>query len=108
MALAVGENHKVLLMMTRAFTPSASDATAASGLGNVLSFGSQSKNSHSYLKLILCCILPSSCSYTKFHPHGTKNIDQLWLVGPVSQKIPVFISNLFYMNFDPRNLNKAS
>ena len=37
--------------------------------------GSPSKNSRCYLKLILCCILPSSCPCTKFHPNGTKTIE---------------------------------
>ena len=43
-------------MMMMAFAPSAaiaSDATTKSGLGSGLSSGIQSKNSRSYLKLIL-------------------------------------------------------
>ena len=48
-----------------------SDATASSATTS----GSQSKNSRSYPKLFLCCILPSSCPDTKFHPHQTKNIE---------------------------------
>ena len=60
-----------------AFAPSAataSDATTTSGLGSGLSSGSQSKNSRSYLKLILCCFLPNSSPFTKFNPNGTKNM----------------------------------
>ena len=62
----------------RAFGPSAataSDAATTSGLGSSLSSGSQAKNSLSYLKLILCCFLPDSCPYIKFHPDRTKNIE---------------------------------
>ena len=73
-----GKNRKVLLMMMRAFDPSAataSEATTTSGLGSGLSSGSQLKNSRSYLKLILCCFLPNSCPHTKFHPNWTKNIE---------------------------------
>ena len=76
-ALAAGKNRKVLLLMMRAFAPSAttaSDPTTSSGFGSGLSSGSQSKNSHSYLKLILCRFLPNSCPHTKFHPSRTKNI----------------------------------
>ena len=65
-------------MMMRAFPPSAAtafDAITTSGFGSGLGSGSQSKNSRSYLKLNLCCILPSSCPYTKFLPHRTKNIE---------------------------------
>ena len=36
--------------------------------------GNRSINSRSYLKLILCCILPDSCPHTKFHPNRTKEI----------------------------------
>ncbi len=64
--------------MMRASAPSAataSDATTTSGLGSGLSSGSQSKNSRSYLELILCCFSPNSCSHTKFHPNRTKNIE---------------------------------
>ena len=60
--------------MMRAFALSAataSDATTTNGLGS----GSQSKNSRSYLKLILCCFLPNSCQHTEFHPIQTKDID---------------------------------
>ena len=94
--------------MMRAFSPSAAtvfDATTTSGFGSGLSSGSQSKNSRSYLKLILYCFLPNSCPHTKFHPNWTKNIEvkmiSYWLVGPVSQKIAVFISNSFYFVFSP-------
>ena len=53
-ALAVGKkNQNVLLMMMRAFPPSATDATTTSGFGSALGSGSHSKNSRSYLKLIL-------------------------------------------------------
>ncbi len=72
-SLAVGKNCIVLLMMMRAFAPSAataSDATTTSGLGSGLSSGSQLKNS--YLKLILCCFLPNSPD-TKFYSNRTKN-----------------------------------
>ena len=65
-------------MMMRAFAPSAatdSDATTTSGFGSGLGSGNQSKNRHSYLKLILCCALPNSCPHTKFHPNWTKNIE---------------------------------
>ena len=69
---------------------------------------SESKNSRSHFKLILCCFLPNSCPHTKFHPNRTKNIEvkrfaigRLWLVGPVSQKIAVVISNSFYVAFCP-------
>jgi len=62
----------VLLMMMRAFPPS---AATASGFGSGLGSGSQSKNRRSYLKLILCCFLPNSCPHTKFHPNWTKNIE---------------------------------
>ena len=68
----------ILLMMMRAFAPSAatdSDATNTSGLGSGSGSGSQSKNSRSYLKLILCCFLPNSCPNTKFYPNWTKNIE---------------------------------
>ncbi len=109
-ALAVGKNHKVLLMMMWAFAPSAvtvSDATTTSGLGCDLGSGSQSKNSRSYLKLILCCFF-CSCPHTKFHPNRTKDIELkrfavfwLWLVHLVSQKIASFISNSFYFVFSP-------
>ena len=64
--------------MKRAFALSAataSDATTTSGLGSGLSSGSQSKNSRTYLKLIVCCFLPNSCPHTKFHPNWTKNIE---------------------------------
>ena len=98
-------------MMMRAFPPSAataSDATTTSGFGSGLGSGSQSKNRRSYLKLILCCFLPNSCPHNKFHPNRTKNIEvkrfaigRLWLVGPVSQKIAVVISNSFYVVFSP-------
>ena len=105
----------VLLMMMKVFAPSAanaSDDTTTSDLGSGLSSattsGSQSKNSHSYLKLIVCCFLSNSCPHTKFHQNQTKNkevnrlaIGWLWLVGPVSQKIAVFISNSFYLVFSP-------
>ena len=59
--LAVGKNHKVLLLMMRAFAPfatTASDATITCGLGSGLGNGRQSKNSHSYFKLILYSFLP--------------------------------------------------
>ncbi len=45
----------------RAYAPStstASDAATTSGLGSGLGSGSQSKNSRSFLKLILCRFLP--------------------------------------------------
>ncbi len=74
-AFAVGKNHKVMLMMMGAFAPSAattSDATTTSGLGSGLGIGSQTKNSLSYLKLIICCFLPDSRPHTKFHPNRTK------------------------------------
>ena len=64
--------------MMRAFASSAanaSDATTTSDLGSGLSSGGKSKNSFSYLKLILCCFLPNSCPHTKFHPNWTKNIE---------------------------------
>ena len=68
--------EKILLMMMRAFAPSAAtDATTTSGLGRGSGSGSQSKNSRSYLKLILCCFLLNSCPHTKFHPTRTKNIE---------------------------------
>ncbi len=57
----------------RVFAPSAVTATTTSGFGNGLGRGSQSKNSRSHLKLILCCVLPYSCPHTKFHPNWTKN-----------------------------------
>ena len=85
-ALAAGKNRKVLLLMMRAFAPSAttaSDPTTSSGFGSGLSSGSQSKNSHSYLKLILYCCLPNGCQHTKFHPNWTKNwlyVGLGWLV----------------------------
>ena len=95
----------------RSFAPSdatASDAATTSGLGSGLSCGSQSKNSHSCLKLILCCFLPNSCPDTKFHPNWTKNIDvkmisyQSALVGWTGQsKKAVFISNSFHLVFNP-------
>ncbi len=78
-ALAVGKNHKVLLIMTRATaasTVTASDATATSGLGSGLGSGSsQSKNSRSCLKLVLCWFLPNSCPHTKFHISRTEKIE---------------------------------
>ena len=49
-------------MMMMVFPPSAataSDATTTSGFGSGLGRGSQSKNSPSYLKLILSCFLPN-------------------------------------------------
>ena len=73
-----GKNRKVLLMMMRAFDPSAataSEATTTSGLGSGFGSGSQSKIRRRYLKLILCCFLPNSCPHTKFHPNWTKNIE---------------------------------
>ena len=76
MALAVGKNHKVLLMMMRAFATSAAIASCATptrGLGSGLGSGSQSKNSRSYLKLILCHLLPNSCPHSKFLPNRTRN-----------------------------------
>ena len=98
-------------MMMRAFPPSAataSDATTTSGFGSGLGSGSQSKNRRCYLKLILCCFLPISFPQTKFLPNWTKNIEvekicisRLWLVGPLIQKIAVFISNSFYFVFSP-------
>ena len=76
-ALAVGKkNCKVLMMMMKAFAPSAaSDATTTSGLGSGLSSGSQSKESRSYLKLIVCCFSPNSCPHTKLYPNRTKSIE---------------------------------
>jgi len=109
-ALAVGKKLKVLLMMMRAFAPSAanaSDATTTSDLGSGLSSGSQSRNSRSYLKLIVCCFLSNSCPHTKFNPNRTKNIEvkkigyRSALVGSVSQKIAVFITNSYYLVFSP-------
>ncbi len=64
-AFAVGKD---LLMMMRAFAPSAvttSEATTTSGLDYGL-------GSRSYLKLILCCFLPNSCPQTKSNPNRTK------------------------------------
>ena len=56
-ALAVGKNHNVLLMIMRAFPPSAATASSgSSGFGCGLGSGNQSKNRRSYLKLILCCL----------------------------------------------------
>ena len=72
------KNHKVLLLMMRAFPPSAataSDATTNSGFGSGLGSGSQSNHSRGYLKLILCCFLPDGCPHTKFHPNQTKSIE---------------------------------
>ena len=65
-------------MMMMVFPPSAataSDATTTSGFGSGLGRGSQSKNSRSHLKLILCCVLPNNCPHTKFHPNWRKNIE---------------------------------
>ena len=78
---------------TAASAATASAATTTSGLGR------------SHFKLI-CCFLPISCPHTKFYPNRTKTyklkrftIGQLWLVGTVSQKIAVVISNSFYVVF---------
>ena len=60
-------------MMMRAFAPSAataSDATITSGLGSGLSSGSESKNSRSHLKLIVC-FLPITI-YAKKTEHDVK------------------------------------
>ena len=106
-ALAVGKNHKALLMMMRPFAPSTATTSEATASGATTS-GSQSKNSPSYLKLILCCILPSSCPFTTFHPHRIKNIEvkriSYWsaLVGWSGQSKKSCIHfNLFYLKFWP-------
>ena len=94
------------MMTATAASAATTSAATASGLGSGLGSGSWSKNSRSHFKLILCCFLPNSCPHTKFHPNRTKNIEvkrfaigRLWLVGPVSQKIAVVISNSFYVVF---------
>ena len=69
-------------MMMRVFAPSAataSDAKTTSSLSSGLASVGQSRNSRSYLKLILCCFLPNSCPYTKFHPNRTKSIEVKWI-----------------------------
>ncbi len=49
----------------------------------------------------------NSCPHTKSYPNGTKDIEvklvigRLWIVGPVSQKIAVFISNSLNVDFSP-------
>ena len=117
-ALSVGKNCIVLLMMMRAFAPSAataSDATTTSGLGGGLGSRRQTKNRLSYLKIILCYFLPYICPHIKFHPNRTKNVEvkkngywRFWLAGPVSQKIAVNISNSFYLFFSPIQVPKLN
>ena len=102
-ALAVGKNHNVLLMIIRVLVSSvatASDASPTSGLGSTFGSALQSETSPSYLKLFLCFFfLPNSCPHTKFHPNRTKNIEvkkicyRSALVGPVCRKMAVSISN---------------
>ena len=95
----------LLMMMMRATATSAataSDATTTSGLGSGLGSGSQSKTavatSNSFFVVVH---LPN------FIQIGQKTkrlkifaVSRLWLVGPVSKRIAVFISNSFYVVFN--------
>ena len=53
----------------------ASDDTDTGGLGGGISRGSQSDSSSSYLRLIICCFLPSGCPHAEFYPNRTENVE---------------------------------